>query len=265
MTHLITGATSGLGLEMARRLVVDGGEVWVHGRTPQSAQRARAETGAARAFSADLADLNAIRSMAEAIIEAGGVDVLTNNAGAFFKDEGHTDSGLERHLAINHLAPFVLTRALLPHIRGRIVVVASGAHTQAKPDWDDLQWTSRSYSSMRAYADSKLFNILFTRSLAKRTELSVNCLHPGFVDTGIGSRGESRLVQQFGRLVKMFGKSAARAVDCQLWAATSSEAGAMTGQYFVKSKVKATSAMAEDEALGARLWTLSEQWASNGS
>lgn len=265
MTHLITGATNGLGLEMARRLVQDGHEVWVHGRSEESADRARRETGAARAFSADLADIGAIRALAESVIEAGGVDVLTSNAGAFFKDLGHTPTGLERHVAINHLAPFVLTNALLAHIRERIVVVASDAHKQARPDWDDLAWNSRRYSAMRAYADSKLFNILFTRSLAAKTELSVNCLHPGFVDTGIGSRGESKLVQQFGRLIKMFGKSPARAVDCQIWAATSAEAGAMTGEYVVKSKVKASTRMAEDDALGARLWTLSEQWASSAS
>ena len=76
-------------------------------------------------------------AMAEAVIDDGGVDVLTNNSGAFLKDLDHVASGLERHVAINHVGPFLLTNRLLPHIRDRVVMVASDAHKQARPDLDD--------------------------------------------------------------------------------------------------------------------------------
>ena len=262
MTHLVTGATGGLGLEMARQLVQQGHEVWVHGRSEQSAARARATTGAERAFYADLGRPEQVMAMAEAVIDAGGVDVLTNNAGAFFKDLDHVASGLERHVAINHVGPFLLTNRLLPHIRDRVVMVASDAHKQARPDLDDGEWSTRSWSSMRAYADSKLFNILYARALARRADISVNALHPGFVDTGIGDRGSGGFARFMGRIIKAFGKSPEKAVACQMWAATSDEAKAHTGVYFVKSAKKAPAPLALDDALAERLWTQTEQWAS---
>ena len=259
---LVTGATSGLGLEMARRLVADGQSVWLHARSEASGAAALEQTGAERAFSADLAELDEVRACVDQVATAGGVDVLVNNAGAFFKELGHTQSGLERHFAVNHLGPFVLATSLLPAVRERVVIVASDAHKQARPDWEDLQWRTRSWSSMRAYADSKLFNILFAQQLALRSELSVNSLHPGFVNTGIGDRGASGLVQKLGRLLKALGKSPQSAVTCQLWAATSTQAGAMTGQYFVKSEVVKPTAMAQDSGLAERLWRLSESLSS---
>jgi len=260
-TILVTGATNGLGLEMAGRLIEQKHEVFLHARTRARGEAVQHELGAPRLFIADLEDLDAVRRCAEEVCASGGVDVLVNNAGAFFKDLGHTPTGLERHFAVNHLGPFALTKILLPQVRERIVVVSSGAHQMANPDWDDLQWKKRSYSSIRAYAESKLFNILFTRELARRTQLSVNCLHPGFVNTGIGDRDASPLGRGLGKLMKVFGRSPEKAVACHLWAATSTEAGRLTGQYFVKSKVARTSALAKNDDLAQRLWGLSEELA----
>src|SRR5262249_28260121 len=116
------------------------------------------------------------------------IDVLANNAGAVFQSRTETADGLERTFAVNHMAYFVLTNALLPNLKAtpgaRIVSTASRAHEFGGPlDFDDLQ-IKRNYGMMRAYGRSKLANILFTRSLAKRldgTGVVANCFHPGFV------------------------------------------------------------------------------------
>ena len=145
----------------------------------------------------DLASIASIKAGAAAILaRCDRIDVLVNNAGVVLSDRRETVDGFEATFGVNHLGPFVLTELLLDRIKdsapARIVNVASTAHKGAGKglDFDDLQSTGR-YSGMQVYSKSKLANIYFTTELARRLEgtgVTVNCLHPGTVATGIRSR-----------------------------------------------------------------------------
>ncbi len=207
-TVVITGATSGLGSVAAARLAELGAKLILVAR-----DRAKAEAMAiqlrdkhpgldADIHIADLFSLGQVRRLAADLLKAAPrIDVLINNAGAIFAKRETTADGLERTFALNHMAYFLLTALLLDRLKAsapaRIVNVASEAHRNAALDFNDLQ-TKRNYSGWLAYRRSKLANILFTRELARRlegTNVTANCLHPGFVATSFGdnNRGPFRL------------------------------------------------------------------------
>lgn len=193
---LITGSTDGLGREVARRLAARGAHVIVHGRNEERGaalveEIERAGIGSARFYRADLGSLQQVREMGEAILrDYDRLDVLINNAGfgsapneRLLSADGH-----ELRFAVNYLSHFLLTRMLLPRIiesaPARIVNVASGA--QQPLDFDDLMLT-RGFSGSRAYAQSKLAQVLFTIDLARELEgtgVIVSALHPAtYMDT----------------------------------------------------------------------------------
>ena len=195
----MTGATSGLGLATARRLAALGATVVLHGRDParcEAAAAALARDGAAVDWLvADLGDQRQVRALATAAQERHArLDVLVNNAGATFPRRALTPEGVERTLAVNHLAPFLLTTLLLDLLRAsapaRVVNVASVAHEHGRLDLDDLAM-ERGYRPFAAYSRSKLANVLFTRELARRLEgtgVTVNAVHPGLVRTALMDR-----------------------------------------------------------------------------
>jgi NAD(P)-dependent dehydrogenase (short-subunit alcohol dehydrogenase family) len=187
---LITGSTDGLGAEVARRMAARGAHVIVHGRNLERGRAVVAEierqgTGSAAFFPADLADLAAVRALADAILrDYDRLDVLVNNAGIWLNDTERRVSadGHELHFAVNYLAGFVLTRRLLPLLErsapARIVNVASGA--QQPVDFDDVM-IERGYTGGRAYARSKLAQVMFTLDLADELEgtgVTAVALHP---------------------------------------------------------------------------------------
>ena len=197
----ITGPTAGIGwsasLELARR----GAQLTLLCRNPQKAAPLQQEIVAAGGLlpsivTFDMADLGSVRRAAESLLAEGKpIDVLLNNAGVINTSRKETVDGFEQTLAVNHFAPFLLTGMLLPLLlatpKARIVNVASDAHTFVKGmGFEDMQATG-SYKTFREYGRSKLANILFTRSLAKRLEgrdITVNCLHPGAVATSLGTQ-----------------------------------------------------------------------------
>jgi NAD(P)-dependent dehydrogenase (short-subunit alcohol dehydrogenase family) len=204
-TCLVTGATSGIGLETAVGLAEQGARVVIAGRDARRAEIARADItrrSGNREVGLLLADLSSqaeIRKLADAFASGyGSLHVLVNNAGAVFNRRVLTVDGLEATFAVNHLAYFLLTWLLLDRLRdsapARIVNVASDAHRFGSIDWDDLHSEHRYrglpvVSGLRVYATSKLANILFTAELARRltgTGVTVNCAHPGMVATGLG-------------------------------------------------------------------------------
>lgn len=260
-TVLLTGATRGIGraaaIEMARR----GAEVAIVGREADRvravAEEARTTGGGAPVHEhvADLALMAGVRALAEeARARYPRIDVLANNAGAIYNSRQETSEGLERTLALNHLAPFLLTNLLLDRLAGgRVVTTASDAHKSGRLDLDDLQST-RSYSGMRVYGTSKLCNVLFTRELARRhPELRATCFHPGVVRTGWG-RNESGLLNAALTVGSPFLRSPERGARSLVWLALSGEAAALTGVYVQDEKVLAPSAQAQDDALAAGLW-----------
>jgi NAD(P)-dependent dehydrogenase (short-subunit alcohol dehydrogenase family) len=187
---LVTGSTAGLGAEVARRLAADGAHVIVHGRSRERGEAMVAEIeadgrGSAAFYAADLAELDQVRALADAILrDYDRLDVLVNNAGIWLNDgQRHVnDAGHELHFAVNYLAGVVLARRLLPLLErstpARVVNVASAA--QQPIDFDDLMLEDR-YTPGLAYARSKLAQVLFTVDLATELadrDVTVVALHP---------------------------------------------------------------------------------------
>src|SRR5689334_10351337 len=167
-TFVVTGANSGLGLVTARELGRKGARVVLAVRdTAKGDAAARTIDGPVEVRRLDLADLGAVRAFAEAW--EGDLDVLINNAGLMAIPRQRTRDGFEMQIGTNHLGHFALTNLLLPHVSDRVVTVASGAHRfgDQKIHFDDLNLTSN-YSPTRAYAQSKLANLLFVLELQRR-------------------------------------------------------------------------------------------------
>src|SRR3954471_7766804 len=165
---LLTGATRGIGHAAAVQLARRGADLALAGRDPErvaeTAAAARAAGAQVSEHVADLARMDEVRRLAEEIRgRYERVDVLANNAGAMFTARHVTADGFERTLALNHLAPFLLTRLLLDRLDGgRVVTTASDAHQAGALDLDDLQWEQRSFKPMQTYGTTKLCNVLFT-------------------------------------------------------------------------------------------------------
>jgi NAD(P)-dependent dehydrogenase (short-subunit alcohol dehydrogenase family) len=219
-------------------------------------------------FVADLASPRAVRALAAELAGAlPRLDVLVNNAGLMLGERVLTEDGLETTFAVNHLAYFLLTRLLEPTLTAsapaRIVNVASRAHQRGTLDFDDLMG-ARAYEAWKAYAQSKLANVVFTYELARRlagTGVTANCLHPGVVGTNFGNAGPS-LIRIGIRLARPFLLSSAKGAATSIYLAASPEVEGVSGKYFVDRRQRRSSDESYDPAVAARLWTVSEELTS---
>ena len=269
---VITGATSGIGQIAATRLAALGARIVLvardRGRADATLARLK-EAGPNGGHSAHLADLSILAEMKRVGREIAAaeprVDVLINNAGNVFPTRRVTADGLECTFATNHMAYFVLTHELRERLASsapaRVVSTASRAHVRHQLDFDDLQ-LANGYSIMTAYGRSKLANILFTRELARRLAgagVTANCLHPGFVSTGLGQRNGGF----FGTVVRFFFRLAGPpepGAETIVHLASSPAVAAITGGYFVPVGQKAEpSPAARDDLAARRLWEESEK------
>ncbi len=271
-TCVITGATSGIGLETARRLGALGARLVLVGRNRDKGgaaiSRLRAEIPgvALEMHYADLSRPDEIRRLADDLLNtAARIDVLVNNAGAVFASRTTTPDGLELTFALNHMGYFRLTSLLRDRLiasaPARVVNVASEAHRGSHLDFEDLQ-CSRHYKGWRAYQRSKLANILFTRELARRLEgtgVTANCVHPGFVASGFGdnNRGLWRLGVALVKLVAAI--PVERGAETPLYLASSPELDGTSGKYFSDRRERQPDAAAQDDNTAARLWKESER------
>ena len=270
-TALVTGATGGIGLATAVALAGLGARVGVVGRdekrTAAAVQAVLAVpgSGGADGFLADFSDPREVRALAAEVLAAySRLDVLVNNAGGYWSDRHVSADGLEWTFAVNHLAPFLLTSLLEERLResapARIVTVASDAHRAGRIEFDDLQ-AERGYAGMRAYAQSKLANILFTRELARRLSgsgVAAYSVHPGTVRTGFAREDAGRLFSLVLRAGALLMKSPEQGAHTSVYAASSPELVGRTGEYLAKSRVAKPSARAQDDVAAARLWSVSE-------
>jgi NAD(P)-dependent dehydrogenase (short-subunit alcohol dehydrogenase family) len=268
---LITGGTSGIGKAAATALAGMGATVVITGRNEERGKRAlqeiREESGndGVELILADLTVQDEVRRLAEELRERHNqLEVLVNNAGLVLSERTETPDGIETQLAINHLAPFLLTNLLLDLLKesapSRIVTVSSDAHRWAKIDLDDLQSRKR-YRGMQVYGKTKLANIMFTYELAERLEgtgVTANCMHPGGVNTNFGNNQGGPMNLLF-RLFKPFMRSPEQGADTLIYLASSPEVEGMTGKYLVDRKVKAASDAAYDETMQKKLWEASEE------
>ena len=265
-TVVITGATSGIGQVAALELARMGARVVFTARNAAKGADTLSKLEAANPDAKPalvVGDLSLIAGMkavgAELASAAPTIDVLINNAGAFFEKREVTADGLERTFAVNHMAYFVVTELLRPNLAGdaRIVSTASVAHNFGRLDFDDLQ-SARHYrrAGMEAYGTSKLLNILWTRELARRLSGSgatANCVHPGGVNTGFGDNN-SGLIGAVFKLGKRFMLTPAQGADTIIYLASSPEVASQTGGYWTKQRRVEPAAAARDDDAGRRLW-----------
>ena len=263
---VITGATSGIGRIAAEQLAVQGARIVIVARDRRRADgtverlRQVAPQIAHRAYIADLLSLAETKQVGARIAaEEPRIDVLINNAGNIFATRAMTVDGLERTLALNHIAYFVLTHQLrerfIASAPARIVNTASHAHHGHYLDFDDLQM-QKNHRALTAYGRSKLANILFTRELARRlvgTGVTANCLHPGFVATGLGQR-DGAIFGAMVRLSMLFAANPERGARTIVYLAAASDVASMTGRYFIDCHEAVPSRTARDDAAARRLW-----------
>ncbi|MCK5253321.1 MAG: SDR family oxidoreductase, partial [Thermoplasmata archaeon] len=210
----------------------------------------------------DLASQQDIRRFATEFKAAHDrLDVLFNNAGGIPNERKETVDGIEWQLAVNHLAPFLMTHLLMDVLMAsapsHVMTTSSGTHPRGKVDMDDLQ-AKRRYKPMKRYSSTKLMNILFTRSLAKRlegTEVRANCLSPGFVDTGL-SRDYGPVMKW---LVRRIAKSQEEGGKTPVFVISAPELEGVSGAYFRNMERKDVSKKATDDELAEALWRESER------
>ena len=270
-TVLITGGTSGIGKATAVALAAMGADVVVTGRDPERGERAveeiRGEStgGSVELMLADLALQAEVRRLAE---EFGGrhdrLDVLVNNAGLVQSTRTETPDGIETTLAVNHLAPFLLTNLLLGLLKksapSRVVTVASEAQRWGSMDVDDLQ-SRRKYKGMPVYGMTKLANIMFTYELAERLEgtgVTATCMHPGAVNTRFGTNNSGPMTLLF-RLSKPFMRSPEQGADTLIHLAFSREVEGVSGKYYSDRKWIEPQKIALDPQARRTLWEASEE------
>lgn len=263
-TVLVTGATGGIGLETARSLATMGASVVIGARDLVRGQAVVDELGREGGFAEllpiDLGSFASVREAARRFAAAHPVlDVLVNNAGVVLRDRRLSVDGHELTWQTNFLGAFLLTRLLQPALakvtRPRVVNVSSDAHRWARLDWSDLE-LERGYGAYRAYANSKLALILFTRELARREpRLAANTLHPGAIATGIW-----RPAPAFARwVIAMVLPSAEKGARPVVRLASAPELDGISGRYFSKFREANPSAAARNDADAKRLWEIADR------
>ena len=268
---LITGGTSGIGKATATALAAMGAEVVVSGRSKERGEAAveeiRDQSGNEKVslVPAALAVHAEVRGHAQEFeAHHDRLDVLVNNAGIIQSKRTETPDGIELTLAVNHLAPFLLTNLLLGLLKesapSRIITVSSEARRGAEIDIDDLQ-SERRYRAFQVYGMTKLANILFTYELAERldgTGVVANCLHPGSVNTNFANNNRSPGTLLF-RAFKPFMRTPEQGADTVVYLAVSPETGEMTGRYLTDRKVISSYEEPHDVLAQKRLWEVSEE------
>jgi NAD(P)-dependent dehydrogenase (short-subunit alcohol dehydrogenase family) len=272
-TVLLTGATSGIGLEASVALARQGARVVMVGRNGATTRAAVADVAArsgSKEVSSLLADFSSqasVRALADAVrSRVGRLDVLVNNAGGVNKARHLTVDGIEATFAVNHLGYFLLTNLLLDLVvksaPARVVTVASVGHRRGTLDFDDLGFERGGYSIMRAYSRSKLANVLFAAELARRlagTGVTSNSLHPGSVDTNIWSGAPLWAKPIIQLAFRPFFISAERGGERIVQLAASPDVEGVTGKYFEDGRVVDPAPLARDASLASRLWDASGQ------
>jgi NAD(P)-dependent dehydrogenase (short-subunit alcohol dehydrogenase family) len=256
---LVTGATDGIGRQTALELLRQGARVLVHGRTESKAKAVcvalakESQSSDLLPIAGDLGSMAKVRALAADIMaRVDRLDVLLNNAGVFMHERKLTDDGFETTFAVNHLAPFLLTHLLLPHLQksdgARIVTVSSIAHTRGQIDFTDLS-SERYFHGYAAYAASKLANVLFAYEMGRRlagTGITSNALHPGVIGTKLLRSG-------FG----MGGGTVAQGAATSVRLATDKALAGVTGKYFSDAHEAPSSKASHDRALQRRLYEVS--------
>ena len=274
-TILITGGTSGLGYRTAYILAHESkNKIILIGSNNKKGQQAverliyETENKNLRFIKADLSSIKEIKLLAKDLIKEK-IDILINNAGALFYSRDESIDQIEKTFALNHLSYFALTNLLLKYkvIKngGRIINVASGAHRGIDVDFNDLEM-SNNYNGWKCYKKSKLCNILFTKKLSELTSINnitVNCLHPGFVKTEFGKNNKGFVSLAIKLLMNFFAITVEEGAKTIIHLANSEDVKDITGKYYYKSKIKQPSQYAENKSSADQLWNKSIEMLKN--
>jgi len=266
---IVTGANSGMGMATAAALADLGYEVVMLCRNLERGEAAlkqlleEKEGRMLTSMFCNLGDLKDIRRFTDEWRQYGKtIDILINNAGVITLNRKETVDGLEEQFGVNHIGHFLLTLRLLDYMKkgSRIVVVASGAHKVGKIHFSNYNLL-KGFNAVKAYSQSKLANILFTRELAcrlKNTGITVNCCHPGAVATAMGVDRNTGFGRSITGLLKPFFISKEEGAQTTIYLATSKEVSKVTGKYFYQSKLARTSRNARSKIAAVHLFMLSE-------
>jgi NAD(P)-dependent dehydrogenase (short-subunit alcohol dehydrogenase family) len=265
---LVTGATSGLGLETVRVLAQRGGRVFATGRTKEkAAEAAHRVPGVIVPVACELSDPASVRSCVAFLKQEGvQLDAIIANAGIMALPELKQAFGYELQFFTNHIGHFMLVTGLLDSLTetGRVVLLSSDAHKSAPKagiEFDNLSG-ERGYKPWAAYGQSKLANILCAKELAKRlrgTGKTANAVHPGVIKTNLTRSMNPVVHVAFAIANPLVLKSEAEGAATQCYVATRPELAGVTGEYFSNCNVAKSSAISCDTALATRLWEESER------
>lgn len=266
---VITGATSGIGYEAARKIARLGHTIVGLGSSSKSCLEAELKlsrqslSGDIRFLACDLSDQDDVRTLAQRLAsDYPAIDVLLNNAGTLLVRRTLSNQGIEKTFAINYLSHYLLTRMLIDNLikasSSRIINVSSAAYKNANIDIEDLS-LEHSYTGWRAYSRTKLAMILFTRFLDKKlkdVDITVNSLHPGVIGTNLFSKN-SWMGPFLNAGLKLVGKSPEKGAETLVYLATSDEVNGCSGDYYVNSAIEDLLDNAKNETLEQDLWDMS--------
>ncbi len=279
---VITGATSGIGLAAARELAARGAKLGIVARNTTKANEVadgiRATFGnriTVDVFIADMSSQRSIRRAANEILtKCPKIDILINNAGAMFVDHKLTEDGIEMTMAVNHIAPFLLTRLLLDRLmlseHARIITTSSHGHKMARQgiDFDDLNGKRYFdfFGKLKGgpnfrYGESKLANILFTTELTQRlkgTNVTAYSFDPGLVATNF-NRDNGWMARMTTNVMMWFARTPEKGAETLVWLADTANKNLENGRYYVDKRVGTLSAQARNVEAAKKLWEASEE------
>ena len=269
---IVTGANSGVGKAIAYAMLERGYEVIMVCRSRQRGERAlkellkKSKNKQVTLELCDLASFESILNFTERIKKKyASIDRLINNAGVILTNREETEDGFEKQIGVNHFGHVLLTRELLPLLRqaesARIVVVSSGAHKVGKIHFNDLQ-LKYNYAMFRAYAQSKLANILYVKSMArklKNTKITINAMHPGAVGTNFGVNRETGFGKTLMKIVGIFFLTPEEGAKTAVYLADSNEVEGKTGGYYYKKKPIKVSTYARNRKREHRFFKLTNK------
>ena len=272
-TILITGATNGIGKAAAINFAESAKSIASTYRNEELAEDLKNEMQkinpnlSINSFFCDFSVQDSIRECADKIKnDLKAIDLLINNAGVVNTEYSETIDGIENTFAVNHLGYFLFTNLLLDLVKkeseSRIINVSSAAHHFVKGmQWDDINYKDDFKMGLKAYGQSKLGNILFTKQLAKKLQkdgVTVNAIHPGGVNTSLGNQNNSLLGRVLKIILKPFFRSPLKGANTIIYLAEI-DGLSITGAYWVDGRVAKTSHYSKNEAEAEKLWRLSEK------
>ena len=272
-TILITGATNGIGKAAAIKFAESAKSIAFTYRNEELAEDLKNEMQkinpnlSINSFFCDFSVQDSIRECADKIKnDLKAIDLLINNAGVVNTEYSETIDGIENTFAVNHLGYFLFTNLLLDLVKkeseSRIINVSSAAHHFVKGmQWDDINYKDDFKMGLKAYGQSKLGNILFTKQLAKKLQkdgVTVNAIHPGGVNTSLGNQNNSLLGRVLKMILKPFFRSPLKGANTIIYLAEI-DGLSITGAYWVDGRVAKTSHYSKNEAEAEKLWRLSEK------